>query len=109
MEAAANAKGKFAKWWESISPKLDEAVQVTKEKADEFSKIGKLKYEIFQMRRVLLKSYQELGEHTFKHAQDHKGDPMTDIDDMLASIQEMRLKVAEMENEIINLQCEDEK
>jgi len=108
MEAAAGFRSKFAKWWESISPKIDEAVQVTKDKADEFSRIGKLKYEIFQARRVLLKTYQELGEHTYQHLFENPGTPVPDTDDMMERIAEIRMNISDMENEVIHLQTEEE-
>ncbi|MBW6458180.1 MAG: hypothetical protein K0B52_03365 [FCB group bacterium] len=110
MNTFENVKGKLSQWWESISPKIDDAYQATKEKAGDFGRIGKLKYEIFQTRRVLLKCYQELGEKVVRRIEEQQSYDMLELeqmDDMLSQIRELKNKISALENEIIHLQAEE--
>lgn len=112
METYAKTKSKLAQWWEGLSPKIDEAYQTTKDKANEFGRIGKLKYEIFQMRRVLLKCYQELGETTSTFASENKTFDMSGIEnlnEMLSQINDLKTKISTLETEVARLQAEEEK
>lgn len=110
MITTENVKSKLAQWWESLSPKIDEAYQATKEKAEDFSRIGKIKYEVFQTRRILLKCYQELGEKTALHVETGRNynlQELEHIDDMLLQINDLKMKISTLENEIIHLQAEE--
>ncbi len=112
METYAKTKSKLAQWWESLSPKIDEAYQTTKEKANDFGRLGKLKYEIFQTRRVLLKCYQELGETTSIFATENKTFDMSGIenlDEMLTQINELKATISTLESEAERLQAEEKK
>jgi len=105
-----SVKSKLAQWWESLSPKIDEAYHTTKEKAGDFSRIGKLKYEIFQTRRVLLKCYQELGEKTVDHLDGKKSHDLKDLDNidgMIVQIKELKTKISALEEEVTRLQAEE--
>jgi hypothetical protein len=110
MNTFEDIKGKLGRWWESISPKIDDAYQSTREKAGDFGRIGKLKYEIFQTRRILLKCYQELGEKVVQRIdgqQNYDMREMENIDDMLIQIRDLKVKISSLENEIIRLQAEE--
>lgn len=110
MNTYDNVKSKLAQWWESLSPKIDEAYHTTKEKAGDFSRIGKLKYEIFQTRRVLQKCYQELGEKTTDHIETTKNHDLKDldgIDTMTVQIRELKTKISTLEDEVTRLQAEE--
>ncbi len=110
MNSHGNAKSKLAQWWESLSPKIDEAYHTTKEKAGDFSRIGKLKYEVFQTRRILLKCYQELGEKTTVHIDDSKNYDLKELDninEMLEQVNDLKTKISMLENEITHLQAEE--
>lgn len=105
-----SVKSKLAQWWESLSPKIDEAYHTTKEKAGDFSRIGKLKYEIFQTRRVLLKCYQELGEKAVDHLdgkKDHDLKDLENIDGMIVQIKDLKTKISTLEEEVTRLQAEE--
>lgn len=105
-----SVKSKLAQWWESLSPKIDEAYHTTKEKAGDFSRIGKLKYEIFQTRRVLLKCYQELGEKATEHLdgkKDHDLKDLENIDGMIVQIKDLKTKISTLEEEVTRLQAEE--
>lgn len=105
-----SVKTKLAQWWESLSPKIDEAYHTTKEKAGDFSRIGKLKYDIFQTRRVLLKCYQELGEKAVDHIDETKSHDLKgleDIDGMVNQVQELKTKISTLEEEVARLQAEE--
>ena len=110
MELTMSVKSKLSQWWESLSPKIDEAYHTTREKAGEFSRIGKLKYEVFQTRRVLIKCYQELGEKTTQHIEnndnyDLKG--LENINEMIDQIRELKTKISTLEDEVTRLQAEE--
>ncbi len=110
MNTYDNVKSKLAQWWESLSPKIDEAYHTTKEKAGDFSRIGKIKYEIFQTRRVLLKCYQELGEKTTQHIDEKKSYDLKDLEsvnEMTEQIRELKIKISTLEEEVIRLQAEE--
>ena len=110
MNADGNLKSKLAQWWESLSPKIDEAYHTTKDKAGDFSRIGKLKYEVFQTRRILLKCYQELGEKTTQHIDDNKNfdlQELENVNEMLEQIRELKTKISTLEIEITHLQAEE--
>ncbi|MCD6447268.1 MAG: hypothetical protein J7L40_03795 [Candidatus Marinimicrobia bacterium] len=110
MNADGNLKSKLAQWWESLSPKIDEAYHITKDKAGDFSRIGKLKYEVFQTRRILLKCYQELGEKTTQHIDNNKNfdlQELENINEMLEQIRELKTKISTLEIEITHLQAEE--
>ena len=105
-----SVKSKLAQWWESLSPKIDEAYHTTKEKAGDFSRIGKLKYEIFQTRRVLLKCYQELGEKVVDHLdgkKDHELKDLENVDGMIVQIKDLKTKISTLEEEVTRLQAEE--
>lgn len=110
MNTFYKTKSKLAQWWEGISPKIDEAYQVTKEKAGDFGHIGKLKYEIFQTQRILLKCYQELGGKTadrISEKHDYSMQDLENIDDMISQIRDLKNKITTLESEIIHLQAEE--
>jgi murein L,D-transpeptidase YafK len=110
MNTDGNLKSKLAQWWESLSPKIDEAYHTTKDKAGDFSRIGKLKYEVFQTRRILLKCYQELGEKTTLYIDDNKNYDLKElesIDSMLEQVKDLKTKISTLENEITHLQAEE--
>ena len=110
MNSHGNAKSKLAQWWESLSPKIDEAYHTTKEKAGDFSRIGKLKYEVFQTRRILLKCYQELGENVTEHigeSENYDLKALENIKEMLEQVKDLKLKISTLENEITRLQAEE--
>lgn len=112
METYVKSKSKLSQWWESLSPKIDEAYKTTKDKANEFGRLGKLKYEIFQMRRVLLKCYQELGETTSSYISENKSfdlNGVENLDSMLAQINELKTKISTLESEAERLQAEEKK
>jgi hypothetical protein len=105
-----SVKSKLAQWWESLSPKIDEAYHTTKDKAGDFSRIGKLKYEIFQTRRVLSKCYQELGEKVIDHLdgrQDHDLKGLENIDGMIVQIKDLKTKISTLDDEVTRLQAEE--
>ncbi len=105
-----SVKSKLSQWWESLSPKIDEAYHTTREKAGEFSRIGKLKYEVFQTRRVLMKCYQELGEKATEHIDNNKSYDLKDlesINEMTEQIRELKTKISTLEEEITRLQAEE--
>ena len=105
-----SVKSKLAQWWESLSPKIDEAYHTTREKAGEFSRIGKLKYEVFQTRRVLMKCYQELGEKMTQHIDDNDSYDLKDlenINEMIDQIRELKIKISTLEEEVTRLQAEE--
>jgi len=110
MNPHGNSKSKLAQWWESLSPKIDEAYHTTKEKAGDFSRIGKLKYEVFQTRRILLKCYQELGEKTTDHIDVSKNYDLKELDninEILEQVNDLKTKISTLENEITHLQAEE--
>jgi len=110
MELIMSVKSKLAQWWESLSPKIDEAYHTTREKAGEFSRIGKLKYEVFQTRRVLMKCYQELGEKMTQHIDDNDSYDLKDlenINEMIDQIRELKIKISTLEEEVTRLQAEE--
>lgn len=110
MKTEYNTKSRLARWWESISPKIDEAYQTTKEKAEDFGRIGKLKYDIYQTRRILLKCYQELGEKVaawVDEKKDYNMQQLDHIDDMLTQIRDLKAKISSLEKEVIDLQAEE--
>ncbi|MDZ7796284.1 MAG: hypothetical protein U5N56_04200 [Candidatus Marinimicrobia bacterium] len=110
MKTEDNTKSRLARWWESISPKIDDAYQTTKEKAEDFGRIGKLKYDIYQTRRILLKCYQELGEKVaawVDEKQDYNMQQLDHIDDMLTQIRDLKAKIASLEKEVTDLQAEE--
>lgn len=110
MNTYADVKTKLAQWWESLSPKIDEAYHTTKEKANDFGRVGKLKYEIFQTRRILLKCYQELGEITSTHISESNSFDLQGLDnlsDMLSQISELKTKISTLEDEATRLQAEE--
>ncbi|MCD6337323.1 MAG: hypothetical protein DRP93_06370 [Candidatus Neomarinimicrobiota bacterium] len=110
MNSHGNVKSKLAQWWESLSPKIDEAYHTTKEKAGDFSRIGKLKYEVFQTRRILLKCYQEFGEKTTQYIDDSKNYDLKELDnmdEMLEQIKNLKIKILTLENDITHLQAEE--
>jgi hypothetical protein len=105
-----SVKSKLAQWWESLSPKIDEAYHTTKDKAGDFSRIGKLKYEIFQTRRVLSKCYQELGEKVIDHLdgrKDHDLKDLENIDGMIVQIKDLKTKISTLDDEVTRLQAEE--
>lgn len=107
MKVYDNVKNKLSRWWESLSPKIDEAYQSTREKAGDFSRLGKLKYEVFQSRRVLQKCYQELGEKAAEYIDDGHGydlQGLEQIEEMMNRIHDLRVKIGMMENEATHLQ-----
>ncbi len=110
MNTYDNVKSKLAQWWESLSPKIDEAYHTTKEKAEDFSRVGKIKYEIFQTRRVLLKCYQELGEKTTQHIDENKNYDLRELENingMIEQIHDLKKKISTLEDEAIRLQAEE--
>ncbi|MFA6617928.1 MAG: hypothetical protein WCT23_02540 [Candidatus Neomarinimicrobiota bacterium] len=112
METYTKSKSKLSQWWESLSPKIDEAYKTTKDKANEFGKLGKIKYEIFQTRRILLKCYQELGESTSTFINENKTFDLGSIDnlnDMLSQIDELKTTISTLESEAERLQAEEKK
>lgn len=107
MKVYDNVKNKLSRWWEGLSPKIDEAYQSTREKAGDYSRLGKLKYEVFQSRRVLQKCYQELGEKTAEYIDDGHGydlQGLEQIEEMMNRIHDLRVKIGIMENEAKHLQ-----
>jgi uncharacterized small protein (DUF1192 family) len=110
MKTEDSTKSRLAQWWESLSPKIDEAYQATKEKAGDFGRIGKLKYDIFQTRRVLTKGYEELGEKVaawVDEREDYDMRELEHIDDMLTRIRDLKSRIAALEKEVTDLQAED--
>ncbi|MDZ7820728.1 MAG: hypothetical protein U5N26_02310 [Candidatus Marinimicrobia bacterium] len=110
MKTEENTKSRLAQWWESISPRIDEAYKTTKEKAEDFGRIGKLKYDIYQTRRILQKCYQELGEKVaawVDEKQDYNMQELEHIDDMLTQIRDLKEKISLLEKEVLELQAEE--
>ncbi|MDD3096087.1 MAG: hypothetical protein WC372_09945 [Candidatus Neomarinimicrobiota bacterium] len=107
MKVYDNVKNKLSRWWESLSPKIDEAYQSTRDKAGDFSRLGKLRYEVFQSKRILQKCYQELGEKAAEYIDDGHGydlQGLEQIEEMMNRIHDLRVKIGMMENEAEHLQ-----
>lgn len=51
--------------WEDIKKTVKEGVSVAAEKTEEYTKIGKLKVEILNMKRNIDKTFTELGRETY--------------------------------------------
>ena len=53
------------KLWQRIRKSVAEGVSVAAEKTEEFTKLGKLKFEILNTKRKISKTFTELGSMTY--------------------------------------------
>ena len=63
-------KDNMKEWGASAVEKAEEISRVAVAKGEEFTKISKIKIEIMQLEKEIIKNYEKLGKLVHRHAQD---------------------------------------
>ncbi len=96
--------------WEDIKKTVKQGVSVAAEKTEEYTKIGKLKVEIMNMKRNLDKTFAELGQEAYTNLKGLKKGGLTKnekITELLSKIDDQKAALKGKEDEIEALRQED--
>lgn len=96
--------------WEDIKKTVKQGVSVAAEKTEEYTKIGKLKVEIMNMKRNLDKAFAELGREAYTNLKGSKKGDLTKnekITELLSKIDDQKAALKGKEDEIETLRQED--
>ena len=96
--------------WEDIKKTVKQGVSVAAEKTEEYTKIGKLKVEIMNMKRNLDKTFAELGQEAYTNLKGSKKGDLTKnekITELLSKIDDQKAALKGKEDEIEALRQED--
>ena len=86
----------MGKLWERIRKSVAEGVSVAAEKTEEFTKLGKLKFEILNTKRKISKSFTELGSMTydaFKEGKTNEIAKSSEVKDLINTIKELEAEL----------------
>lgn len=89
--------------WDDIKKTVKESATVIKEKTEEYSKIGKLRYEIMGIDKKIEKETAELGTHVYKLIRQKKATPLEknkEVINSIKSIDELKKERMTKEKEI---------
>lgn len=76
--------------WQSIKKNLYETSEVIADKVDEYSRIGRVKIDVMNIKRKLLRKFTELGAKTFERLENEDGAELKDDLDIGALIEEIK-------------------
>lgn len=95
--------------WEKIKKSLKEGVQLSVEKIDEYTKIGKLKIDELGAKRKIDKNFADIGERVFDLLESGQGDGIgadLAVGKSVENINELRREVSAINKKIDEIQQE---
>jgi len=95
--------------WEKIKKGLKDGAELSMEKIEEYSKIGKLKIDEFTIRRKIERNFIDIGERVFNLVQEGKGEECVSdiaVQRSTENIVSLRSDLADIEQKISIIQAE---
>lgn len=95
--------------WKDIKKTLKEGVSIAAEKTEEYTKIGKVKVEILNVKRNIDKTFAELGQEAYDLIKKDKTSPLAQNDKikkLTATIEDLKKSLKEKEAEIETIKKE---
>lgn len=76
--------------WENIKKNLYETSEVIADKVDEYSRIGRIRIDLMNIKRRLVRRFTELGAMTFEQLEDDQKHDLRDDPDVRNLINEIK-------------------
>ena len=92
----------MAELWEKIRKSLEDGYKVTKDKTEEFTKLGKLKIDILSTKHKISKNFTEIGGIVYEATREGKGDEVmasAEITDLVEAVKGLENELGEKESQ----------
>ena len=100
-----NFKKTFGDWFSKAADKAEEFTREAAGKAEEVTKLGKVKLDVFQIKRDMEKKFAELGKNAFQLIEEKKENNIEKDAELLQIIQE----IADLKKRQIDKEAEYQK
>lgn len=90
-------------FWDNFKKVVQNGMRVVVSKTEEYTQIGKIKFEIIQLQHGLKQAYQELGKEVYSHlvkAKRYSFSKNEEVRSLVAKIQKLEQELKDKEKEL---------